>query len=136
MAKTVAIFAAKSAAVDVLCYDHPTTYMQMVAGGWLHPIDAIWNDPGVWKLYAPPTKKGLTAPDGKIYGSIGQVKTMMLFYRPSVVSKPPATWTELQGDRQEGDDREDVGLRLLRGRRDGHRLSAPRHDLLAGWPDG
>jgi len=95
VAKTVSIFAAKSAAVYVLCYDHPTTYMQMVAGGWLHPIDAIWNDPGVWKLYAPPTKKGLTAPDGKIYGSIGQVKTMMLFYRPSVVAKPPATWIEL-----------------------------------------
>jgi ABC-type glycerol-3-phosphate transport system substrate-binding protein len=96
VAKTVAIFAAKSSAVDVFCYDHPTTYMQMVAGGWLHPIDAIWNDPGVWKLYAPPTKKGLTAPDGKIYGSIGQVKTMMLFYRPSIVSKPPATWAELK----------------------------------------
>jgi ABC-type glycerol-3-phosphate transport system substrate-binding protein len=96
VAKTIAIFSAKSPAVDVFCYDHPTTYMQMVAGGWLHPIDAIWNDPGVWKLYAPPTKKGLTAPDGKIYGSIGQVKTMMLFYRPSIVSKAPATWTELK----------------------------------------
>jgi len=96
VAKTIAIFSAKSPAVDVLCYDHPTTYMQMVAGGWLHPIDAIWNDPGVWKLYAPPTKKGLTAPDGHIYGSIGQVKTMMLFYRPSMVSKPPATWVELK----------------------------------------
>ena len=66
VAKTVSIFAAKSASVDIMCYDHPTTYMQMVAGGWLHPIDAIWNDPGVWKLYAPPTKKGLTAPDGHI----------------------------------------------------------------------
>jgi ABC-type glycerol-3-phosphate transport system substrate-binding protein len=96
VAKTVAVFAAKSAAVDIMCYDHPTTYMQMVAGGWLHPIDAIWNDPGVWKLYAPPTKVGLTAPDGKIYGSIGQTKTMMLFYRPSMVPKPPATWTEVQ----------------------------------------
>jgi ABC-type glycerol-3-phosphate transport system substrate-binding protein len=96
VAKTISIFAAKSASVDVLCYDHPTTYMQMVAGGWLHPIDALWNDPGVWKLYAPPTKKGLTAPDGHIYGSIGQVKTMMLFYRPSMVPKPPATWIELQ----------------------------------------
>jgi multiple sugar transport system substrate-binding protein len=96
VAKTISIFAAKSGAVDVLCYDHPTTYMQMVAGGWLHPINAIWDDPGVWKLYAPPTKKGLTAPDGRIYGSIGQVKTMMLFYRPSIVSKPPATWVELK----------------------------------------
>ena len=96
VAKTISIFAAKSPAVDVFCYDHPTTYMQMVAGGWLHPIDAIWDDPGVWKLYAPPTKKGLTAPDGKIYGSIGQVKTMMLFYRPSIVSKAPSTWVELQ----------------------------------------
>ncbi|MGB9700456.1 MAG: extracellular solute-binding protein [Thermodesulfobacteriota bacterium] len=96
VAKTISIFAAKSKAVDVLCYDHPTTYMQMVAGGWLHPVDAIWSDPGVWKLYAPPTKKGLTAPDGRIYGSIGQTKTMMLFYRPSIVSKPPATWVELQ----------------------------------------
>jgi len=96
VAKTVAIFAAKSAAVDIMCYDHPTTYMQMAAGGWLHPLDAIWDDPGVWKLYAPPTKKGLMAPDGKIYGSIGQVKTMMLFYRPSLVPKAPATWTELQ----------------------------------------
>jgi ABC-type glycerol-3-phosphate transport system substrate-binding protein len=92
----VAVFAAKSAAVDIMCYDHPTTYMQMVAGGWLHPVDAIWNDPGVWKLYAPPTKKGLTAPDGKIYGSIGQTKTMMLFYRPSIVAKPPATWVDLR----------------------------------------
>ena len=45
--KTVSIFAARSPAVVVFCYDHPTTYMQMVAGGWLHPIDAIWNDPGV-----------------------------------------------------------------------------------------
>ena len=96
VAKTVSLFAAKSSAVDVLCYDHPTTYMQMVAGGWLHPIDAIWNDPGVWKLYAPPTKKGLTAPDGHIYGSIGQTKTMMLFYRPSLVPKAPETWVELQ----------------------------------------
>jgi len=96
VAKTVAIFSAKSPAVDVFCYDHPTTYMQMVAGGWLHPVDAIWADPGVWKLFAPPTKKGLTAPDGRIYGSIGQVKTMMLFYRPSMVSKPPATWAELK----------------------------------------
>jgi ABC-type glycerol-3-phosphate transport system substrate-binding protein len=96
VAKTISIFAAKSKAVDVLCYDHPTTYMQMVAGGWLHPIDAIWNDPGAWKLYAPPTKKGLTAPDGHIYGSIGQTKTMMLFYRPSIVPKPPETWVELQ----------------------------------------
>lgn len=96
VAKTISIFAAKSKAVDVLCYDHPTTYMQMVAGGWLHPVDAIWNDPNVWKLYAPPTKKGLTAPDGRIYGSIGQTKTMMLFYRPSIVSKPPSTWVELQ----------------------------------------
>ncbi|HSR14100.1 MAG TPA: extracellular solute-binding protein, partial [Thermodesulfobacteriota bacterium] len=96
VAKTVSLFAAKSGAVDVLCYDHPTTYMQMVAGGWLHPIDAIWNDPGIWKLYAPPTKKGLTAPDGHFYGSIGQTKTMMLFYRPSIVSKAPDTWVELQ----------------------------------------
>lgn len=96
VAKTVAIFAAKSPSVDIMCYDHPTTYMQMVAGGWLHPLDALWSDPGVWKLYAPPTKKGMTAPDGHIYGSIGQVKTMMLFYRPSMVSKPPATWKELQ----------------------------------------
>ena len=96
VAKTVSLFAAKSSAVDVLCYDHPTTYMQMVAGGWLHPIDAIWNDPGVWKLYAPPTKKGLTAPDGHFYGSIGQTKTMMLFYRPSLVPKPPDTWVDLQ----------------------------------------
>ena len=96
VAKTVSIFAAKSKAVDVLCYDHPTTYMQMVAGGWLHPIDAIWGDPAVWKLYAPPTKKGLTAPDGRIYGSIGQTKTMMLFYRPSIIPKPPDTWVELR----------------------------------------
>ena len=96
VAKTVAIFAAKSPSVDILCYDHPTTYMQMVAGNWLHPLDAIWNDPGVWKLYAPPTKKGMTAPDGHIYGSIGQVKTMMLFYRPSLVPTPPATWVELE----------------------------------------
>jgi ABC-type glycerol-3-phosphate transport system substrate-binding protein len=95
VAKTISIFAARSPAVDVFCYDHPTTYMQMVAGGWLHPIDAIWNDPGVWKLYAPPTKKGLAAPDGKIYGSIGQTKTMMLFYRPSMVPKAPATYAEL-----------------------------------------
>lgn len=94
--KTVSIFAARSPAVDVFCYDHPTTYMQMVAGGWLHPIDAIWNDPGVWKFYAPPLKKGLAAPDGKIYGSIGQTKTMMLFYRPSMVPKAPATYVELQ----------------------------------------
>lgn len=96
VAKTVAIFAAKSPAVDVLCYDHPTTYMQMVAGGWLHPVDAIWNDPNLWKIYAPPLKKGLTAPDGHIYGGIGQVKTMMLFYRPSMVQKPPDTWVDLK----------------------------------------
>ncbi|MGQ9631359.1 MAG: extracellular solute-binding protein [bacterium] len=96
VAKTISIFAAKSPAVDVLCYDHPTTYMQMVAGGWLHPVDAIWDDPGVWKLYAPPLKEGLKAPDGHIYGSIGQTKTMMLYYRPSVVPKPPATWVELR----------------------------------------
>jgi multiple sugar transport system substrate-binding protein len=96
VAKTIAIFSAKSDAVDVLCYDHPTTYMQMVGGGWLHPIDAIWNDPGVWKYYAGPLKAGLTAPDGHIYGSIGQTKTMMLYYRPSLISKPPATWQELR----------------------------------------
>ncbi len=96
VAKTVAIFAAKSPAVDVLCYDHPTTYMQMVAGGWLHPIDAMWDDANVWKLYAPPMKKGMVAPDGHIYGSIGQVKTMMLFYRPSMVAKPPETWVDLK----------------------------------------
>jgi ABC-type glycerol-3-phosphate transport system substrate-binding protein len=96
VAKTISIFAAKSSAVDVLCYDHPTTYMQMVAGGWLHPIDAIWDDPEVWKLYAPPLQEGLKAPDGHIYGSIGQTKTMMLYYRPSVVPNPPKTWKELQ----------------------------------------
>ncbi|HUV07600.1 MAG TPA: extracellular solute-binding protein, partial [Spirochaetia bacterium] len=90
------IFSAKSDAVDVLCYDHPTTYMQMVGGGWLQPIDAIWDDPNVWKYYAGPLKKGLTAPDGHIYGSIGQTKTEMLYYRPSVVPKPPATWQELR----------------------------------------
>ncbi|MBD3304831.1 extracellular solute-binding protein [candidate division KSB3 bacterium] len=96
VAKTISIFAAKSDAVDVLCYDHPTTYMQMVAGGWLHPIDAIWDDPEVWKLYAAPLQEGLKAPDGHIYGSIGQTKTMMLFYRPSVVPEPPETWQELR----------------------------------------
>jgi ABC-type glycerol-3-phosphate transport system substrate-binding protein len=96
VAKTISIFAAKSPAVDVFCYDHPTTYTQMVAGGWLHPIDAIWEDPGVWKLYAGPLKDGLKAPDGHIYGSIGQTKTMMLYYRPSIVSKPPETWGELR----------------------------------------
>ena len=96
VAKTISIFAAKSAAVDVLCYDHPTTYAQMIAGGWLHPIDAIWNDPEVWKYYAAPLKDGLIAPDGKMYGSIGQTKTMMLYYRPSVVPEPPATWQELK----------------------------------------
>jgi multiple sugar transport system substrate-binding protein len=96
VAKTISIFSAHSDAVDVLCYDHPTTYMQMVGGGWLHPIDAIWNDPNVWKYYAGPLKEGLTAPDGHIYGSIGQTKTMMLYYRPSVVPKPPETWQELR----------------------------------------
>lgn len=96
VAKTISIFAAKSGAVDVLCYDHPTTYMQMVAGGWLHPVDALWDDPEVWKLYAAPLKAGLTAPDGHIYGSIGQTKTMMLYYRPSIVPNPPATWKQLQ----------------------------------------
>jgi multiple sugar transport system substrate-binding protein len=96
VAKTISIFSAKSDSVDVLCYDHPTTYMQMVGGGWLHPIDAIWNDPNVWKYYAAPLKAGLTAPDGHIYGSIGQTKTMMLYYRPSVVPKPPETWQEVR----------------------------------------
>ena len=96
VAKTISIFAAKSGAVDILCYDHPTTYMQMVAGDWLHPIDAIWDDPEVWKYYAAPLKDGLIAPDGNIYGSIGQTKTMMLFYRPSVVPEPPNTWQELK----------------------------------------
>jgi len=96
VAKTTSIFAAKSKSVDVLCYDHPTTYIQMAIGGWLHPVDAIWNDPEVWKLYAPPVKEGLLAPDGHIYGSIGQTKTMMLFYRPSLVPKPPETWMELR----------------------------------------
>jgi len=96
VAKTISIFAAKSPAVDVFCYDHPTTYTQMVAGGWLHPIDAIWDDPEVWKLYAAPLKDGLQAADGHIYGSIGQTKTMMLYYRPSIVPKPPETWEELR----------------------------------------
>lgn len=96
VAKTVSIFAAKSKSVDVLCYDHPTTYIQMAVGGWLHPVDAIWDDPGAWKLYAPPVKEGLRAPDGHIYGSIGQTKTMMLFYRPSLVPKPPETWVGLR----------------------------------------
>ena len=96
VAKTVSIFAARSKSVDVLCYDHPTTYIQMAVGGWLHPVDAIWDDPGAWKLYAPPVKEGLLAPDGHIYGSIGQTKTMMLFYRPSLVPKPPETWVELR----------------------------------------
>jgi len=96
VAKTVSIFSAKSDSVDVLCYDHPTTYAQMVGGGWLHPIDAIWDDPNIWKYYAGPLKAGLTAPDGHIYGSIGQTKTMMLFYRPSLVPKPPETWLELR----------------------------------------
>ena len=96
VAKTISILAARSKAVDVFCYDHPTTYTQFAAAGWLHPIDAIWDNPDVWKLYAPPTKEGLIAPDGHIYGSIGQVKTMMLYYRPSIVSTPPETWVELQ----------------------------------------
>jgi multiple sugar transport system substrate-binding protein len=96
VAKTVSIFSAKSDSVDVLCYDHPTTYMQMVGGGWLHPIDPLWDDPQVWQYYAGPLKEGLTAPDGHIYGSIGQTKTMMLYYRPSVVPEPPETWQELR----------------------------------------
>jgi ABC-type glycerol-3-phosphate transport system substrate-binding protein len=96
VAKTISIFAAKSPAVDVFCYDHPTTYTQMVAGGWLHSIDPIWDDPQVWKLYAAPLKEGLKASDGHIYGSIGQTKTMMLYYRPSIVPTPPKTWVELQ----------------------------------------
>ncbi|MBC7189005.1 extracellular solute-binding protein, partial [Candidatus Aerophobetes bacterium] len=96
VAKTVSILAAKSPAVDVFCYDHPTTYIQFAAAGWLHPTDAIWDDPDVWKLYAPPTRKGFLAPDGHIYGSIGQVKTMMLYYRPSIIPTPPETLVELQ----------------------------------------
>lgn len=96
VAKTISIFAAKSKSVDVLCYDHPTTYIQMAVGGWLHPLDAIWDDPGVWELYAPPVKEGLLAPDGHIYGSIGQTKTMMLYYRPSLIPEPPETWAELR----------------------------------------
>ena len=68
----------------------------MVAGGWLHPLDALWDDPEVWKLYAKPLKDGLKAPDGHIYGSIGQTKTMMLYYRPSIVPKPPKTWVGLR----------------------------------------
>ncbi len=96
VAKTISIFAAKSDSVDVLCYDHPTTYIQMAVGGWLHPLDAIWDDPGVWALYAPPVQEGLLAPDGHIYGSIGQTKTMMLYYRPSLIPEPPETWAELR----------------------------------------
>jgi ABC-type glycerol-3-phosphate transport system substrate-binding protein len=96
VAKTVSIFSAKSDAVDVLCYDHPTTYMQMVGGGWLHPIDELWADENLWKFYAGPLKKGLTADDGHIYGSIGQTKTEMLFYRPSLIKTAPATWQEVR----------------------------------------
>ncbi len=95
-ARTVTILAAGSDAVDVLCYDHATTYMQLVGSPWLHPLDALWSDANLWKLYPAPLRKGLTAADGHIYGSIGQADTEMLFYRPSMVKTPPATWQELR----------------------------------------
>jgi len=95
-AKTFAILSTHSDAVDVLCYDHATTYLQMIGGGWLLPLDALWNDPNLWKYYAEPLRKGLTASDGRIYGSIGQAWTEMLFYRPSLIPAPPKTWQEVR----------------------------------------
>jgi len=71
VAKTVSIFAAKSAAVDIMCYDHPPPTCRWWR--WLAPPDRRdLERPGVWKLYAPPTKKGLTAPDGISMGPSGR----------------------------------------------------------------
>ena len=95
-ARTVAVLSARSDAVDVLCYDHAVSYAHLVGGGWLEPVDALWNDPNIWKNYPQALQKGLTAADGSIYGSIGRVRAEMLYYRPSVVASPPRTWHEVR----------------------------------------
>jgi len=53
----------------------------------------------------------------------------------SVVPKPPATWTELQETAKKVTTIRCGAMSFLPAR-DGHRLPAPRHDLLARWPDG
>ncbi len=95
-AKTIAVLSAHSDAVDVLCYDHAVSYLRLLGGNWIEPVDALWNDPNVWKHYPQSLQKGLTAPDGSIYGSVGRVSTQMLYYRPSVVPSPPKTWREVR----------------------------------------
>ena len=94
-ARTLAILSARSDTVDVLCYDHGADYVLLAAYGSLQPIDALWNDPNLWKLFPGTLQKGLTARDGRIYGSIGQARTEMLFYRPSLVPSAPKTWQDV-----------------------------------------
>lgn len=95
-AKTVAILSAHSDAVDVLCYDHASSYTRLVGGGWVQAVDALWNDPNVWKHYPPALQKGLTALDGRIYAAVGRAGTQMLCYRLSVVAPPPRTWQDVR----------------------------------------
>jgi len=95
VAKTISIFAAKSPAVDVFCYDHPTTYMQMwQEDGSTRSMHL--GRPGCLEALCPSHQE---RPDGSRRQDLRvhrQVKTMMLFYRPSIVSKAPSTWVELQ----------------------------------------
>jgi ABC-type glycerol-3-phosphate transport system substrate-binding protein len=95
-ARTLAILAAHSDTVDLLCYNHSYDYVLLAAMGSLQRIDALWNDPNVWKLFPSTLQKALTARDGHIYGSIGQARTDMLFYRPSLVPSPPMTWRAVE----------------------------------------
>lgn len=95
-AKTVAVLSAHSDTVDVLCYDHAASYMRLVGAGWVQPLDALWNDPNLWKHYPNTLQKGLTASDGRIYGAIGRAGTQILCYRPSVVGGAPGTWQEVR----------------------------------------
>jgi len=65
VAKTISIFAAKARPSTFFCYDHPTTYMQMVAGRMAPPDRCHLDDPGVWKASMPLHQERLTAPDAR-----------------------------------------------------------------------
>jgi ABC-type glycerol-3-phosphate transport system substrate-binding protein len=147
--RTVAIFCARSDAVDVLTYDHLSDYVELVGGGWLVPLDTLWNDPNVWKLYSASLQKGLTARDGRIYGTVGRVGTQMLYYRPSLVAAVPRTWQEVRAAARRAVRPDFAGLTFAAGESDaldtfraivysqgGRLVDAKRQRLVVTTPEG
>jgi len=102
------------------------------AGGWLHPIDAIWDDPGCLEALCPSHQErpdGSRRQDLRVHrpGEDHDALLSALHCLEGALHVGRVT-----GDGEESHYRQGLGLHFRRRRRDGYHLSSPGHDLLQG----